>query len=132
MLHILKSFSFIKSDIVGISASFACIVHCLAAPALVSLGYVFNFSLVGQWHWLDYIFIGLAVVAVYFSTKNTRSTLLKIMFWVFAFLFSGSILLHELVPGLELVTLGSSLVLIFLHFLRLRIITSKRPVKKSL
>jgi len=132
MLQILKNISFIKSDIIGISASFACIVHCLAAPALVSLGYVFNFSLVGQWHWLDYIFVGLAVIAVYFSSKNSNSKILKILFWTFAALFSVSILLHEWIAGMEIITLGSSLVLIFLHFLRLRFITSKRPIKKPI
>jgi len=129
MLQVMKNISFIKSDIVGISASFACIVHCLAAPALVSLGYVFNFSLVGQWHWLDYVFIVLAVIAVYFSSKNSASRILKILFWTFASLFSVSILLHEWVDGMEIITLGSSLVLIFLHFVRLKFIASKRPIK---
>jgi len=131
MLQILKNFSFIKSDIVGISASFACIIHCLAAPAFVSLGYVLNLSILGQWHWLDYIFIGLAVIAVYFSSKNTESIILKILFWLFAFLFSLSILMHEMVSGMELLTLGSSLVLIFLHFVRLKYITSQSSIKKA-
>lgn len=130
MLHKIKSFSLIKSDIIGISASFACIVHCLAAPTIISLGYVLNFSFLGQWEWLDYVFVIMALVAVYFSAKNTSSALLKILFWTFVFLFSGSILLHEWNEGMEIVTLGSSFILIILHLLHLKSISSKSTIEK--
>jgi len=80
---------------------------------------------------LDYLFIGMAVAAVYFSTRSTTSLILKILFWLFVSIFSFSILLHEKYDGLEIFTLGSSLVLIFLHFLRLKMKTSKKVVPKA-
>lgn len=131
MLHIVKAISLIKSDLIGISASIACIIHCLAAPILVSLGYFFNITLVGQWHMLDYFFIGMAVVAVYLSAKNTPSLIFKSLFWIFVSIFSASIMLHEKYEGLEILTLMSSIVLIFLHFFRLRLIASKKLVLKA-
>lgn len=131
MLQLMKFISLIKSDLIGISASIACIIHCLAAPALVSLGYVFNITIVGQWHLLDYFFIALAVAAVYLSARNTPSLILKSLFWVFVSIFSASILLHERIEGLEMITLASSLVLIFLHFFRLRLISSKKLARKA-
>ncbi|HSJ69601.1 MAG TPA: MerC domain-containing protein [Anditalea sp.] len=131
MLQIIKIISLIKSDLIGISASIACIVHCLVAPALISVGYLFNHTLLGQWHLLDYLFIGIAIAAVYFSTKKNTPLKLKYFFWMMVSTFSASILLHEHFEGLEILTLISSLILIFLHFIRLRLIAAKRKVLKA-
>lgn len=131
MLQIVRAISLVKSDLVGISASIACIIHCLAAPALVSLGYVFNITLLGHWHMLDYLFIAIAVIAVYLSARNTTSLILKFLFWFFVALFTGSILFHDMYDGLEILTLFSSLALILLHFFRLRRFTSPNIAQKT-
>ncbi|KEO74421.1 MerC domain-containing protein [Anditalea andensis] len=129
MLHKLKLISQSKSDFIGISASIACIVHCLAAPALVSIGYIFNYTILGHWHILDYFFIVIAVIAVYFSTRNSPSSRLKYLFWIIVSMFSLSILLHERYEGLEVITLLSSIFLIILHYLHHRLSAVKKRTK---
>jgi len=80
---------------------------------------------------LDYVFIAMAVTAVYLSARNSPSWILKSLFWFFVSIFSFSILLHDDYEGLEIVTLSSSLILIFLHFFRLRMLSSKKIAKKA-
>lgn len=131
MLQFIKSIILVKSDVIGISASFACIIHCVATPAMVSLGYFLNFSIFGQWPFLDYVFILLAVIAVSVSVKSTKHRLLKVAFWTVLFIFSLSILVHDYYVAAHYISLGSSIILIFLHVLHWKMTLKEKLNSKS-
>lgn len=69
-----------KSDYFGALASFLCLLHCIATPLI----YVVNVkSLCCQvsspfwWKSLDYIFLFISFLAIYWSMKNTNRTWVK-------------------------------------------------------
>lgn len=132
MLQLIKSISFVKSDVVGISASFACIIHCMATPVLVSLGFILNESFFGQWALFDYVFILMALVAVSMSAKSTSSSLLKVAFWLALAIFSTSIVMHDELIGAHYLSLGSSVFLIFLHLIHWRMTVKRKVNRKSI
>lgn len=70
-----------KSDIVGTVASGLCAVHCLATPFLFVAQ---SCSVSGccessppWWGAIDYLFIGITFLAVYWSAKNTGKLWMK-------------------------------------------------------
>ncbi len=82
-----------KADYIGILGSALCIVHCLLVPAL-AFG-----STVATHHEhhaglrsLDFLFILINGVAVYYATRNHKSLPLKIFLWGALVLFSFSLL----------------------------------------
>lgn len=143
MLHYIKRLSNRSADFLGISASFLCMIHCLAIPVLVSMGYflhsgtqhnhahgmgVFHYwghqdhnhehgGFHFHWHSMDYIFVILALVAVYHAAKNTQSKEIKIGLWTAVSIFSIAILLHEWNAWMIWVSLSASIALIIIHIL---------------
>ncbi|WP_350286298.1 MerC domain-containing protein [uncultured Croceitalea sp.] len=73
-----------KSDIIGAFSSILCFVHCLITPfffaahAGLALGEASH-----PWWWgtLDLLFLAIAFVAIYWSTKNTSKSWIKYAFW---------------------------------------------------
>lgn len=110
----MRIFSWRKnSDLVGIGSSVLCIIHCLLLPILVLLG-----SLSGdahRWAWLDLVFILLATVAVFYSTRRLKSLFLKRGLWLTLLVFSGAIVFHEHHPAALYVSVTSSLLLVLFH-----------------
>ncbi len=104
-----------KSDFLGITSSILCLLHCLAFPVLLSVGYLFSFSISGHWHTLDYLFIVLGTVAAWASARKTPIPAIKLAFWITIFIFSLSILLHDLWAGMIYLSAGTSFLLIGLH-----------------
>ncbi|WP_194776521.1 MerC domain-containing protein [Pararhodonellum marinum] len=117
MLHKIKTTPISFSDLFGISASFLCLIHCLAVPVLLTMGYVLQFPFGINHEIWDLIFIVLAVMAVYFSTKKHSNGIIKICLWSIVLVFSVSVLVHEWIPGMVNVSIGSSIALIFLHII---------------
>jgi hypothetical protein len=118
MLHNLKRISASTADMIGISASLLCLIHCLAFPLLISFGFFFGaMDEHGHehWHWLDYAFICLAILAVYFAAKSAHRQWIKPALWITVLLFSGAILLHEDYPFMLFVSASLSLVLALIH-----------------
>lgn len=109
-----------KSDLVGISSSFLCLLHCLALPILISMGYIFNFSLPEHWHGVDYIFITLGLIAAWTAARKTSSRTLKLGFGLTILIFSFSVLLHEQWYWMIYLSVSASLILIILHSIRWR------------
>ena len=102
-----------KADVLGISSSMLCIIHCLLFPALILAG---NFS--DYWHrWevLDYFFILFAALAVYASTRRLKSGFIRSGLWWSLLCFSASVLLHEHYSSALFVSLTASLSLVFFH-----------------
>ena len=121
MLHRLKKLSTTKSDFLGISTSFLCLIHCLAFPVLMSAGYIFNYSLSEHWHGLDYFFVLLGIVAVAISSKNSPIRSLKLAFWLTICVFSISILFHHSWHGMIYISTTASVILIVLHFVHYKL-----------
>jgi chromate transport protein ChrA len=122
MLQIIKKLSSQSADILGISASLLCMIHCLALPVMISLGYIFKFSddhdhVHEHWHWMDYFFVFLAIWAVYNAAKNTHSKRIKIALWIAVLFFSIAILLHDINPFMIVISIGASLALVIIHII---------------
>jgi hypothetical protein len=120
MLQVIKRLSVLSADAFGISASLLCMVHCLAFPLVISMGYIFqNPGEQGHihWHWVDYLFIGLALWAVFHSSKNTQSKGIKIALWIAVSVFSISVLLHDLTSWMVFISVSASMILVIVHII---------------
>ena len=124
MLHIIERLSNQSADIMGISASVLCMIHCLAFPVMISLGYMVKYSDDHDhvhdhihWYWMDYFFIALAIWAVFNAAKNTHSKRIKIALWIAVSIFSIAILLHEFDSMMILVSVAASLALVIIHII---------------
>jgi hypothetical protein len=119
-----------KPDFLGISASFLCIVHCALYPLVVSLGIFMKTASVKPryfgskyqhthigWHWLDYIFVALAIWAVLNAVKNTHSDFIKIGLWTSLTVFSFAILLHHQFVWMYFLSISASISLVIFHIL---------------
>jgi hypothetical protein len=118
MLQNIKRISASTADLMGISASVLCLIHCLAFPLLISFGFFFGaMDEHGHehWHWLDYLFIGMAIIAVFFAAKNAHNYWIKVALWITVLLFSGAVLLHEDYPQMLFVSATLSIVLALIH-----------------
>lgn len=124
MLQIIKKLSSQSADIMGISASVLCMIHCMAFPVMISLGYMVKYSDDHghshdhiHWHWMDYFFIVLAIWAVFNAGKNTHSKRIKIALWTAVGIFSIAILLHEWNPIMIGISIAASVALIIIHII---------------
>ncbi|WP_373523509.1 MerC domain-containing protein [Aquiflexum sp.] len=122
MLQIIRKLSSQSADMLGISASVLCMIHCMAMPVMISLGYIFKFSedhdhAHEHWHWMDYFFVILAVWAVYNAAKNTHFMRIKIALWIAVSIFSVAILLHDLNPLMIVLSISASLSLVLIHII---------------
>jgi hypothetical protein len=85
-----------KSDWIGILGSMACLIHCLALPALF---YFFQFTSgfhqTSVGHLLEYAFMAVATVAVVTTVKKSTSTVVKILLIFSLSLFISGILLES-------------------------------------
>jgi hypothetical protein len=104
-----------KSDFIGITSSTLCLLHCLAFPLLLSVGYLYNYSISGHWHTLDYLFVLSGTVAAWASARKASLPAIKLAFWITILIFSLSILFHDLWSGMIYLSVGTSFVLIALH-----------------
>ncbi|PIY11610.1 MAG: hypothetical protein COZ18_03685 [Flexibacter sp. CG_4_10_14_3_um_filter_32_15] len=130
----------INSDFIGAISAFLCIIHCAIVPILMGFHSVyyagdvltstshtedlhnhsvdsFHFFEGSHWHSLDYFFIIITLVAVYFATRTSVVSWIKIGLWSCASLFIISILLEEYIVGIEYLAYLASALLIVFHFL---------------
>ena len=111
-LHTAHSHS--KADYMGMAGSILCLIHCLITPALAlgsslsvhshAVGGIFN---------LDYLFILVNGIAVYFATREHRIPLLRVFLWGSWLLFSVSLLLENMHPFFKIMGyVGSGLLIV--------------------
>ena len=102
-----------RADLIGIGGSILCIIHCLVLPILVVTGTLVR----GEDHWeaLDYFFILVAALAVFFSVRGLAHLLIRRGLWLSWVGFSGAILLHEVYAASLYVSLVFSLLLALFH-----------------
>ncbi len=126
------------SDILGIIASGLCAIHCAITP-LIFLSRPFFGPQVAQhahgnafWASLDYVFLVLSLVAVWWSSKHTHFTLIKIGLWSAWFIFTIG-LLSEIFHydfGMWMMYAGSAL-LIIMHIWNYRYCNACKKSFKS-
>jgi len=101
-----------KADYIGVAGSVLCLVHCLITPAL-ALGSSLSVNHHTAGGGLDYLFILVNGLAVFFATRNHRSPALRLFLWGSFALFSVSLLLeHDFAEFQLLGYVGSGLLII--------------------
>jgi hypothetical protein len=120
-----------KADYIGILGSVLCIIHCLLVPAL-ALG-----SSVATHHShpglisLDYIFILINGIAVYYATRNHHSLPLRILLWGALAVFSTSLIFEGKHHAFTLLGYVGSGLLIIGHLINLYICQIAPRLKKA-
>ncbi|RYF73868.1 MAG: MerC domain-containing protein [Cytophagaceae bacterium] len=110
-----------KADYIGITGSVLCLIHCLAAPVLVMTSNLFrNDTLRAGFLSLDYVFIAVNIVAVYFAARNHTSSAIRTALWSFLFLFAVGLLLEDVSPVFEYLAYAASTGLVISHLFNLR------------
>lgn len=108
------------SDRVGIAASAVCMVHCLIFPLMVLLRVPLSEWLHEFWHTLDYVFLAVSFLAVYFSSKSTPKFWMKYFLWTSFFALGASVTLKHHETVFEALAVGSALLLITAHLINIR------------
>lgn len=109
-----------KSDNVGIISSVLCLIHCLLLPVAISAMSVANQHLHEDLEFMDYIFWGLSLVAVYYSVRQTTHTKVRLAFYLAGLLFTAGILFKEVLPFGEAWAYAGSVCLILTHTYNMR------------
>ncbi|MTI29569.1 MerC domain-containing protein [Xanthovirga aplysinae] len=109
-----------RSDEFGAVTSGLCFVHCLVTPFLfvVQASYSIHDEATPLW-WssIDFLFLGISFLAVYWSARKTSKQWIKYAF-VLSFIFLAFVILNEKFEGFHLVEeiiYLPALSLIFLH-----------------
>ena len=109
-----------KSDIIGVTASSLCFIHCLATPLLfVAHASAVAVEALHPWWWgtLDIIFLAISFFAVYWSAKNTSKRVMRFWFWS-SWLVLAFVVLNEkvsIIPLFEETIYFPTMALVFLH-----------------
>ncbi|MFA0961484.1 MerC domain-containing protein [Roseivirga sp. BDSF3-8] len=106
-----------RSDIMGIISSGLCIMHCLAFPVFLAATGNSAAWLEHSFHGLDYLFVILALIAIYFSTRNLDRQWLQYAMWSCGLLFSVMVVLHTYGAAFRVVGLFASLLLVVFHLI---------------
>ena len=110
-----------KADYIGITGSVLCLIHCLVTPVLLMTTAVMRDEhLRIGFLSLDYVFIGVNIVAVYFATKSSVSLAIKWALWGFLALFTVAILLEGVNGVFQLAGYAASAGLVATHLLNIR------------
>lgn len=110
-----------KADYVGITGSVLCAIHCLITPVLLMTSSALKHDALRFGYLsLDYVFIAVNIVAVYFATRHYGSPVIKRFLWGFLALFTVAILLEDVSETFEFVGYMASAGLIITHFFNIR------------
>ena len=114
-----------NSDYIGASTSVLCMLHCFATPLIfLSQSAAINISLdiTFLWYSLNYMFLLISFIAIYYSVKNSSNFLVKVLLYLFWLLLSALIINEALsiFPVPELYTYISAFSLSSLHIYNLK------------
>ncbi len=110
-----------KADYIGITGSVLCAIHCLITPVLLMTSSVLKHDTLRFGYLsLDYVFIAVNIVAVFFATRHYGSPVIKRFLWSFLALFTVAILLEDVNEVFELVGYLSSAGLVVTHVFNIR------------
>jgi hypothetical protein len=105
------------ADYLGLSASTLCLLHCLAVPVLFA---VFSVSLTAASGWIEYIFVGLTLLAVVLAFTRKPSLRVRGLLLVGAVLFVVSMFLPEPVSGFNVAHIPACVLIGTGHWVNLR------------
>ncbi|WP_299895587.1 MerC domain-containing protein [uncultured Aquimarina sp.] len=114
------------SDWLGVTTSSLCAVHCTLTPLFFATRPILENTLnkhghgAGFWALLDYLFLGLSLIAVWYSARHTSNSIVKWIFWSAWSIFTIGLLseLFHISYGKWLMYVGSFM-LIGMHLLNL-------------
>ncbi|AQG82436.1 MerC domain-containing protein [Spirosoma montaniterrae] len=110
-----------KADYIGITGSVLCVVHCLITPVLLmTTALLQNEQLRFGYLSLDYVFIGVNVIAVYFATRHHASPAIKRALWSFLLIFAAAIVLEDVNEAFEYLGYAASAGLVITHLINIR------------
>ncbi|MCE6988208.1 MerC domain-containing protein [Dyadobacter sp. CY323] len=110
-----------KADYIGILGSVLCIVHCMLVPALAFGSTVATHHAHNGLRTLDFFFIGINGLAVFYATRNHKSLPLNILLWSALMIFSVSLLFEGRHPAFSWLGYIGSALLIIGHLINLYI-----------
>lgn len=110
-----------KADYIGITGSVLCMIHCLITPMLLMTSSLLKHDTfrIGYLS-LDYVFIGVNIVAVYFATRHYASPIIRVCLWGFLSLFTVAILLEDVSELFEYLGYLASAGLVVSHLFNIR------------
>ncbi|MFN6943616.1 MAG: MerC domain-containing protein [Cytophagaceae bacterium] len=114
-------------DQLGIVSAILCLIHCALLPVFLA-GNTLFFKVFSDNDNLDYIFLILSCLAVFFAARHARKKYLSVLLVVVFLLFLVSVLLSEN-EVFEYVSWGSSALLAMLHLLNMR--HQKKAIKNG-
>lgn len=104
-----------RADYIGITGSVLCIIHCLITPVAVMTSTLLNHDTLRiGFLSLDYLFIGVNIVAVWSASRNA-SRPIQVALWSFLALFTVGLVLEDINKGFEYVAYAASLGLVVTH-----------------
>jgi len=110
-----------KADFIGIAGSVLCLIHCLVTPALMMTTVLAqNSHLTIGFLSLDYLFIGVNAVAVFFATRHYAPPAIKRALWGFLLLFTLGLLLEDVNPLFRYLGYAASAGLVIMHLANIR------------
>lgn len=74
----------IRADHIGAVASLLCIIHCMATPLLFLVKTCAHTCCVDApvwWQLIDYVFLVISGLAIYYATKNSTKRWVQIALW---------------------------------------------------
>lgn len=107
-----------KSDLLGIISSGLCLIHCLAGPVLVLLGY--GFMEPDGWHLWDFLFLAVSAWAVYSVTKGHTPKWIRWGLWVSFAVLSFSIFMSHEMLFFNVLSWAAAISLVIFHTLNIR------------
>jgi len=103
------------ADKLGIASAILCIIHCLAAPLLLTMGVSFLHNPV-----IAFLFILIAYVSIYKTTKGKLFNDLSILLWIAFTGFVISIVFEASSEIFEYTMYIFSIIIILGHFYNMR------------
>lgn len=101
------------ANLTGAFSAGLCIVHCVAFPVFFASS--LSSGKLAEWEGLHFIFIFIALLAIYFSTRKIVNKLLRIQMWSWGIIFSLTLLLHEVNSNMIYISVLASIILLLLH-----------------
>lgn len=111
-----------KSDVMGMISSGLCLIHCLAGPVLVLLGY--GFIEPDGWHIWDILFLAVSGWAVWNVTKGHSTKWIKWGLWVSISVLSLSIFFSHEIFLFSILSWLAAISLVIFHYFNLKHIRS--------
>ena len=124
-MNIIKNYQ--KNDLIGASASFLCMIHCVATPFIFiasacSKSCCSSSSVPAWWIFIDFFFLLISFTAIYRTVKMTSLHWIKFALWgSWASLFLSIIIeQYDIYHNIDYLKYFSAFLIIFFHFYNIK------------